>query len=142
MLTCQTSHISELKEPMLLQIGGSQDTPAFLLKNLKPGHEVAGPAILIDDISTIVVEPKCTAYLTANMDIKVDVQRPKIDKAQLLTECDPVQLAIFSHRQAIVLLQFRTSLYAVAKASSQTQLLCCDFADAPGFQRTSGRQSY
>ena len=81
-----------------MQIGGSQDTPAYLLKNLKPGHHIPGPAILIDDISTIVVEPKCTAYLTANLDIKVDVQRPKIDKAQLLTECDPVQLAIFSHR--------------------------------------------
>lgn len=49
------------------------------------------------------MEPKCTACLTANMDIKVDVQRPKIDKAKLLTECDPVQLAIFSHRQDCLL---------------------------------------
>lgn len=84
-----------------MQIGGRQDTPAYLLKNLKPGHQVPGPAILIDDISTIVVEPKCTAVLTANLDIKVEVQRPKVDKATLLTECDPVQLAIFSHRYTI-----------------------------------------
>ena len=81
-----------------LQDGGLQDTPAFLLKNFEPGHRIPGPAILIDDISTIVVEPKCTAEMTANMDIKVDVQRPSTNKEDLLTECDPVQLAIFSHR--------------------------------------------
>lgn len=80
------------------QIGGLQDTPAYLLKKFKPGHEIPGPAILIDDISTVVVEPKCRACITANMDIKVDVQRPEVNKEDLLTECDPVQLAIFSHR--------------------------------------------
>ncbi len=86
-----------------LQIGGLQDTPAYLLKKFKPGHEIPGPAILIDDISTIVVEPKCTALITANMDIKVDVQRPEVKKEDLLTECDPVQLAIFSHRYGTAL---------------------------------------
>ncbi|DBA91131.1 hypothetical protein WJX77_000744 [Trebouxia sp. C0004] len=80
------------------EIGGLQDTAAYLLKKFKPGHEILGPAILIDDISTIVVEPKCRAWITANMDIKVDVQRPEVKKEDLLTECDPVQLAIFSHR--------------------------------------------
>jgi len=85
------------------QMGGLQDTPAYLLKKLKPGHEIPGPAILIDDISTIVVEPKRTAWMTANMDIKVDVQRPEVKKEDLLTECDPVQLAIFSHRYGTVL---------------------------------------
>ncbi|KAL3135323.1 hypothetical protein ABBQ32_007517 [Trebouxia sp. C0010 RCD-2024] len=80
------------------EIGGLQDTPAYLLKNFKPGHRIAGPAILIDEISTIVVEPQCTAEVTANMDIKLDVQRPATSKEDLLTECDPVQLAIFSHR--------------------------------------------
>ncbi len=84
-------------------MGGLQDTPAYLLKKLKPGHEIPGPAILIDDISTIVVEPKRTAWMTANMDIKVDVQRPEVKKEDLLTECDPVQLAIFSHRYGTVL---------------------------------------
>lgn len=82
----------------IAQIGGLQDTPAYLLKNFKPGHRIAGPAILIDEISTIVVEPQCTAEVTANMDIKLDVQRPATSKEDLLTECDPVQLAIFSHR--------------------------------------------
>lgn len=81
-----------------LQVGGLQDTPAYLLKNFKPGHQIPGPAILIDEISTIVVEPQCLAEVTANMDLKLDVQRSSTSKESLLTKCDPVQLAIFSHR--------------------------------------------
>ena len=96
---------------MQVQIGGLQETPAYLLKKFKPGHRIPGPAILIDDISTIVVEPKCTAEITANMDIKVDVQRPSTNKEDLLTECDPVQLAIFSHRSAICSI-FTTFMHA------------------------------
>ena len=86
----------------LLQVGGRQDTPAYLLKDLQPGHEVPGPAILIDDISTVVVEPLCRASITANRDIRLDVRREQKSKKDLLTECDPIQLAIFSHRSAPV----------------------------------------
>ena len=41
--------------------GGRQDTPVWTLDQLAPGHRVRGPALLIDDISTIVVEPSCEA---------------------------------------------------------------------------------
>ncbi len=41
--------------------GGRQNTPVWTLDQLKPGHRVRGPALLIDDISTIVVEPSCEA---------------------------------------------------------------------------------
>jgi hypothetical protein len=54
-------------------VGGRQDTPAYLLKDLKGGHTIPGPAILIDDISTVVVEPLCTAHITANQDIRIEV---------------------------------------------------------------------
>lgn len=57
----------------LVQIGGRQETPAYLLNTLKPGHVIEGPAILIDDISTVVVEPKCTAHITAGQDIRIEV---------------------------------------------------------------------
>jgi N-methylhydantoinase A/oxoprolinase/acetone carboxylase beta subunit len=39
--------------------GGRQQTPAYLLSDLTPGHVVEGPVLLIDDISTIVV--RCSA---------------------------------------------------------------------------------
>lgn len=59
---------------MLVQIGGRQETPAYLLNTLKPGHVIKGPAILIDDISTVVVEPECTANITAGQDIRIEVR--------------------------------------------------------------------
>ena len=88
------------------EVGGRQATPAHLLGALRPGHVVPGPAILIDEISTIVVEPRCTAYITGDHDVRIEVgpSAPSVpaedgDAAPAAaTACDPIQLAIFSHR--------------------------------------------
>jgi 5-oxoprolinase (ATP-hydrolysing) len=81
------------------EVGGRQDTPAWLLSSLCPGHQIAGPALLIDTISTIVVEPGCTAEITAAGDVRIDVGGTSgAGVPSSLTECDPIQLAIFSHR--------------------------------------------
>lgn len=37
--------------------GGYQDTTIYLLEKLKPEQMVAGPAIIMDSLSTILVEP-------------------------------------------------------------------------------------
>lgn len=83
------------------EIGGRQDTPAFLLGRLAPGQRVPGPAILIDDISTIVVEPGCAAFLTAAGDVRISIGDEAVGaggKQGLSLEADPIQLAVFSHR--------------------------------------------
>ncbi len=80
------------------QVGGRQDTPAYLLRQLQPGHTVAGPAMLIDDISTVVVEPRCTAHITAGGNIRISVSDETAGAQQSLEKADPIQLAIFSHR--------------------------------------------
>lgn len=87
------------EEDFGLQVGGRQETAAYELLDLQPGHKVKGPAILIDDISTVVIEPECTAHITAGRDIRVEVGDIKENLEELsTTECDPIQLAIFSHR--------------------------------------------
>ena len=40
---------------------------------LSCGHIIAGPAILIQNNSTILVEPNCEAIVTQNADIKIQV---------------------------------------------------------------------
>ena len=67
------SGVGNLRGAQCVQIGGRQKTPAYLLNTLKPGHVIEGPAILIDDISTVVVEPECTANITAGQDIRIEV---------------------------------------------------------------------
>ena len=58
----------------------------------------AGPVMLIDDISTIVVEPGCTAHITASRDVRIELGQRQQQHVSSDTECDPIQLAIFSHR--------------------------------------------
>ncbi|KAK9402794.1 5-oxoprolinase [Crotalus adamanteus] len=76
--------------------GGYQDTPVYLLENLFHGHSVPGPSILVDKNSTILVEPGCTASVTALGDICIAVGSGTF--RPIGPEVDPVQLSIFSHR--------------------------------------------
>jgi hypothetical protein len=39
--------------------GGRRDTPVYLAHTIAHGHEVPGPALVVDSTSTIVVEPNC-----------------------------------------------------------------------------------
>lgn len=80
--------------------GEWRDVPVFNSDNLEPGHEIEGPAIIIQPISTVVVEMHCKAFITANKNIDITVSgEPKAVEAENeeIKE-DPVQLSIFAHR--------------------------------------------
>ena len=79
-------------------IGGEQPTPVYELDDLKPGHTMPGPAILINKISTVVVEPDCTAYVTSRGDVRIAIENHAGGASDSADTCDPIQLAIFSHR--------------------------------------------
>ncbi|XP_059473428.1 5-oxoprolinase [Neocloeon triangulifer] len=75
---------------------GPQETPVLLLKNLGQGHTINGPAIVIDGLSTILVEPGCIAKVTPQGNIRIQVG--STGKSFVGEQRDPIQLAIFSHR--------------------------------------------
>ena len=87
-------------------ICGRQDTPVFQLGDLEAGQTVSGPAILIDEISTVVVEPGWRAVVTGDRNVRLDREAQEQQQQQqeqgpdegVEVECDPIQLAIFSHR--------------------------------------------
>ena len=58
--------------------GGRLPTAVYTLGRLKPGHSVLGPALLMDSISTIVIEPGCTAHVTGDGDVRIDVASSKV----------------------------------------------------------------
>eukprot|EP00474_Spongospora_subterranea_P010032 CRZ10490.1 hypothetical protein [Spongospora subterranea] len=73
------------------------DTAVFDLQCLLAGHVIHGPAIIVDRTSTIVVEPRCSAIVSAFGDIDIVVET----SANIVlspTICDPVTLSIFGHR--------------------------------------------
>jgi len=75
--------------------GGWRDTPLYLLEKLGSGDEISGPAIIIQQTATIVVEPGCLARITPYGDVEIRVGRERENRVGS-TE-DPVQLAIFAN---------------------------------------------
>ncbi|XP_077982211.1 5-oxoprolinase-like isoform X2 [Glandiceps talaboti] len=76
--------------------GGMLDTNVYLLDELSCGHNIQGPAILIEKNSTIIVEPNCQASITKHGDVKIQIGSSKLKV--IGTDLDAIQLSIFSHR--------------------------------------------
>uniref|UniRef100_A0A8D9F168 5-oxoprolinase n=1 Tax=Cacopsylla melanoneura TaxID=428564 RepID=A0A8D9F168_9HEMI len=64
---------------------------------LCPNHRVLGPAIIMNELSTILIEPNCEAVINDKGDIEISVDI-KSASCQIDTQLDPIQLSIFSHR--------------------------------------------
>lgn len=75
---------------------GYMDTNVYLLEDLSCDHTIAGPAIIIDKNSTVLVEPDCMASITEYGDIRISIGSGK--QQTIGPELDTIQLSIFSHR--------------------------------------------
>ncbi|CAI7991083.1 5-oxoprolinase [Geodia barretti] len=71
-------------------------TQVFKLGDLTFGHSLDGPAVLVDESSTILVEPGCTARITQYGDVEIMVGQDI--KRDLGPELDTIRLSVFSHR--------------------------------------------
>ncbi|KAK0077725.1 hypothetical protein PV326_009864, partial [Microctonus aethiopoides] len=76
--------------------GGYQDTNVYQMNDLCYGHNIYGPAIIMDSLSTIIVEPNCSAFITAYGDVRITIGEGL--RAKITTELDAIHLSIFSHR--------------------------------------------
>lgn len=75
-----------------------QKTPVYLLHTLQPGHQIHGPAMVIDKTQTIVITPNAIAT-TLQEHIVIDIDNAKSAKmTQNAPTLDPVQLSVFGHR--------------------------------------------
>ena len=72
-------------------------TKVYKLDQLPLGHRLQGPCIIMDKLSTILVECQCQCTVTAQGNLRIDVGgHQKLDK--IGTKLDTVQLSVFSHR--------------------------------------------
>lgn len=75
---------------------GYQNSNVYLSENLRAGDKIFGPAVLIDKLSTILIEPDSFALVTSKGDIVMTVENKN---SRLVDDkLDPIQLSIFSHR--------------------------------------------
>lgn len=86
-----------VKQTQCYFAGGRQATNVYLIERLVPQQPVPGPVLIIDNYTTIVVEPGCTAHLTDVGDVLIEVGTTTA-ASNVSTDMDPIQLAIFSHR--------------------------------------------
>ncbi|XP_055854712.1 5-oxoprolinase [Episyrphus balteatus] len=75
---------------------GVFDSPIYLTSQLLAGHKVKGPAIFIDKLSTVLLEPNCEAEVTKCGDLVIHIGSGS--KKEVDDKLDAVQLSIFSHR--------------------------------------------
>jgi 5-oxoprolinase (ATP-hydrolysing) len=71
-------------------------TDVYNLNSLSPGQIIDGPAIIMNSLSTILIEPGCTATITLGGDIKIKIGSNL--KSKITKNLDMIHLSIFSHR--------------------------------------------
>jgi 5-oxoprolinase (ATP-hydrolysing) len=78
--------------------GGTwHDAGVFKRESLKPGHTIAGPAIVIEPYQTIVVEAGWRATITAKNHLLLERVVPLPRRHAVGTNADPVMLEVFNN---------------------------------------------
>ncbi|MDJ0880886.1 MAG: hydantoinase B/oxoprolinase family protein [Gammaproteobacteria bacterium] len=79
-------------------IGGQmQSTPFFYRDHLPMDHPINGPAVIIEQTSTIVIEPGWRGRLTQQNNIVLERYLEKPQQVAVGTDVDPVMLEIFNN---------------------------------------------
>lgn len=73
------------------------DTKLYMRENLLASHKLQGPSVIIDKLSTIIIEPNCEARITKKGDIFITIS-DNLHSKVVGVDMDPIQLSIFSHR--------------------------------------------
>ncbi|MCQ8102963.1 hydantoinase B/oxoprolinase family protein [Methylomonas sp. SURF-2] len=74
------------------------DTPVYRRGNLAARADISGPAIVVEETSTIVIEPGWRAHLRANGDLLLTRVETSNGLQIVSTQRDPVLLEIFNRR--------------------------------------------
>jgi len=77
--------------------GAGHDASVFRRDQIKPGHSIDGPAIVIEPHQTIVVEAGWRASLTAKDHLVLERVVPLPRRHAVGTEADPVMLEVFNN---------------------------------------------
>ncbi|KAG0060160.1 hypothetical protein BGZ89_012496, partial [Linnemannia elongata] len=107
------------------ETGRNDKTPTYLLEKLPVGTTVAGPAIIMDANSAILIQPFCTGLVTSST---VVITIGDGHKSQVTTEMDPIMLAVFGNRFMSIAEQMGRTLQKTAISTNIKERL--DFSCA------------
>ncbi len=111
---------------------GWQNTPVYLSDELYSDTTIKGPAIIMDQTSTIVIDPECDAVIDMFGDIRITVSMH--EQMALSTTVDAQWLSIFANLYASVASQMGHVLQRTAISTNIKERLdfSCALFDASG----------
>jgi 5-oxoprolinase (ATP-hydrolysing) len=98
---------------------GAYETPVFSRRDLSPGASVDGPALITEDVSTVVVDPGWCAVVDAQRNLVLQARAPGETSTSKLVEnaevpCDPVLLEIMGNLYMSIAEQMGATLRRVS----------------------------
>jgi 5-oxoprolinase (ATP-hydrolysing) len=120
-------------ETKLFTQGSWHEAPIFLRAALAPGHTVAGPALIIEDHQTVVVEPEWQAEVTPNNHLLL-TRIAKKKAARVGKQADPVMVEVFNNLFVSIAEQMGYALQNTARSVNIKERLdfSCAIFDAHG----------
>ena len=77
--------------------GKEHRAPVYDRKHLKPGQDVSGPAVIVEDTATTIVEPGWRAHLDRRRYLVLERVEPRPHRHAIGTAADPVMLEVFNN---------------------------------------------
>jgi 5-oxoprolinase (ATP-hydrolysing) len=81
----------------MVSSGQYLDTPLFLRDDLLPGQKITGPAIIAEQIGTVIVEDGWSAITNSQGHLILERYRKRPDQQAIGTSADPVMLEVFNN---------------------------------------------
>lgn len=109
--------------------GQAEETAVYLREDLQPGDQIAGPAIICEAISTVIIDPGFTAEILSRGETLMRETSPQSGgHADISTEADPVLLEIFNNLFASIAEQMGITLQKTSISTNVKERL--DFSCA------------
>ncbi len=110
------------------------EAPIYERERLTPGAIIQGPAMILEEISTIVVEPGWTAKLTERFDLVLTDENEEDRHELLSTKADPVYLELFNNHFSHIAEQMGVTLQKISLSVNVKERLdfSCAILDAQG----------
>jgi 5-oxoprolinase (ATP-hydrolysing) len=108
---------------------GWKEFPVYQLPKIMAGSQIRGPALIIDNTQTIVIEPEFSAFVTSNH-IIIEKAPDVASQFQVISaeQVSPVQLSVFAHRFMNIAEQMGNTLQRTSISTSIKERL--DFSCA------------
>jgi 5-oxoprolinase (ATP-hydrolysing) len=117
----------------LFTSGNWHEAPVFLCSGLAPGHGIEGPALIIEDHQTVMVEPEWKAEVSPRNHLLL-TRIAKKKPARVAKHADPVMLEVFNNLFTSVAEQMGYALQNTARSVNIKERLdfSCAIFDAKG----------